>query len=99
MTSPLPFGNWATFIRQESRQVVLTATDAGRDLVIAAKDRARWASRSDKVEKSKRAMKAEMVEWMLVWLDDPAMFPAWSARRRAVMGYTVQRYEHPLEHE
>ena len=46
-----------------------------RDQVIAAKDRARWAARSPEVEESKRRMKAEMVEWMLVWLDDPASFP------------------------
>jgi hypothetical protein len=23
-----------------------------------------------------------MVEWMLVWLGDPAMFPAWAGLRR-----------------
>jgi hypothetical protein len=57
-----------------------------RDQVIAAKDRARWASKSPKVEESKRRMKAEMVEWMLVWLDDPAIFPAWVQLRRRKMG-------------
>jgi len=57
-----------------------------RDQVIAAKDRARWAARSPKVEESKRRMKAEMVEWMLVWLDDPAMFPAWVQLRKQNMG-------------
>ena len=57
-----------------------------RDQVIAAKDRARWAARSPKVEESKRRMKAEMVEWMLVWLDDPAVFPAWVQLRRRNMG-------------
>lgn len=31
-------------------------------------------------------MKAEMVEWMLVWLDDPAMFPAWASVRRLRIG-------------
>jgi hypothetical protein len=31
-------------------------------------------------------MKAEMVEWMLVWLDDPAIFPAWIQLRRQRMG-------------
>ena len=48
-----------------------------RDEIIAAKDRARWASRSPRVEENKRALKAEMVQWMLVWLDDPAVFPVW----------------------
>lgn len=57
-----------------------------RDQVISAKDRARWAARSSKVEESKRRMKAEMVEWMLVWLDDPAIFPAWIQLRRHRMG-------------
>ena len=57
-----------------------------RDQVIAAKDRARWASKSSRVEESKRRMKAEMVEWMLVWLDDPAIFPAWVQLRRQNMG-------------
>jgi hypothetical protein len=31
-------------------------------------------------------MKAEMVEWMLVWLGDPAIFPAWIQLRRQNMG-------------
>lgn len=49
-----------------------------RDQVIAAKDRARWASRRE----DKRRLKTEMVDWMLVWLDDPAMFPQWAELRR-----------------
>jgi hypothetical protein len=54
-----------------------------RSLVISAKDRARFASRNPKVDEAKRAAKEEMVRWMLVWLYDPAMFPAWSRLRRA----------------
>ena len=53
-----------------------------RDEVIAAKDRARWASLSSRVDEHKRELKAEMVEWMLVWLDDPAVFPIWAQLRR-----------------
>jgi hypothetical protein len=53
-----------------------------RDQIIAAKDRARWASLSPRVEENKRALKAEMVQWMLVWLDDPAVFPIWAQLRR-----------------
>ena len=56
-----------------------------RDQVIAVKDRARWAAKSVS-EESKRRMKSEMVEWMLVWLDDPAIFPAWAQLRRKNMG-------------
>jgi len=54
-----------------------------RDQVIAAKDRARWVSRSSRTEEEKGRLKEEMVEWMLVWLDDPAMFASWAATRRA----------------
>ena len=53
-----------------------------RDLVIKAKDRARFASRNPKVSSPKRAEKEEMVQWMLVWLDDPAMFADWVTLRR-----------------
>jgi hypothetical protein len=41
-----------------------------REQVIAAKDRARRLSAS-------KPLKAEMVEWMLVWLGDPSMFATW----------------------
>jgi hypothetical protein len=41
-----------------------------RTEVIRAKDRAKWQS------------KAEMAEWMLVWLGDPAMFGEWARLRR-----------------
>jgi hypothetical protein len=57
-----------------------------RDQVIAAKEGARWAARSPKVEESKRRLKVEMVEWMLVWLDDPAIFPTWVELRKQKMG-------------
>ncbi|HWF10919.1 MAG TPA: hypothetical protein VG297_20765 [Bryobacteraceae bacterium] len=56
-----------------------------RDQVIAAKERARWASKSSRVEESKRRLKAEMVEWMLVWLGDPATFPVWAALRKDII--------------
>jgi hypothetical protein len=56
-----------------------------RDEVIAAKDRARWAAKSPRVEESKRRLKAEMVEWMLVWLGDPATFPVWARLRKDVI--------------
>lgn len=57
-----------------------------RDQVIAAKARARFAASSESVAPEKRRIKAEMVEWMLVWLDDPAMFPAWASVRRSRIG-------------
>jgi hypothetical protein len=56
-----------------------------RDQVIAAKERARWASRNLRAEEAARRRKAEMLEWMLVWLDDPSMFEAWVRLRREAM--------------
>jgi hypothetical protein len=56
-----------------------------RATVIAAKDRMRFASKNQKVDAAKRALKAEMVEWMLVWLGDPSMFPSWASVRKSVI--------------
>ena len=56
-----------------------------RQVVIEAKDRARWLSRSARIDEEKRRVKAEMTEWMLVWLGDPAVFPSWVALRRVKM--------------
>jgi hypothetical protein len=53
-----------------------------RATVITAKDRTRFAARNPKVDPAKQAAKAEMVEWMLVWLADPAMFPTWATLRK-----------------
>ncbi len=46
-----------------------------RNIVIAAKDRARYQSR-------KKPEKEEMVLWMRVWLENPAVFPAWVVLRK-----------------
>lgn len=59
------------------------ARRACREMVIAAKDRSRFASRGAKAEPEKKELKARMVEWMLVWLGDPAVFPIWATLRRA----------------
>lgn len=53
-----------------------------RSQVIEAKDRTRGASRNQRISAEKRAMKAEMVEWFLVWLGDPALFSAWVTLRQ-----------------
>ena len=54
-----------------------------REQVIAAKDRAKWLAARITVAEETRRRKAAMAEWMLVWLGDPALFPAWvSALRR-----------------
>jgi len=54
-----------------------------RKQVIAAKDRAKFQARSPRTAPEKAAEKSEMVQWMLVWLENPEVFPAWvEARKR-----------------
>jgi hypothetical protein len=49
-----------------------------RRQVIAAKDRAKFLAK-------KKPEKAEMAAWMLVWLENPEVFPAWvDARKKAL---------------
>lgn len=54
--------------------------DVCRRRVIEAKDHARLAMRRG--SDHKRALKKEMIAWMLVWLDHPAAFPAWLRLRK-----------------
>jgi hypothetical protein len=53
-----------------------------RKQVIAAKDRARFQARSPRTAPEKAAAKSEMAEWMLVWLENPEVFPAWVEARK-----------------
>ena len=53
-----------------------------RRQVIAAKDRARFIARSPKTAPDKQAQKNEMAQWMLVWLENPEVFPAWVEIRK-----------------
>ncbi|HLN00174.1 MAG TPA: hypothetical protein VK335_12870 [Bryobacteraceae bacterium] len=53
-----------------------------RNVVIQAKDHARLAARSSKITPEKKTMKEEMVQWLLVWLENPGVFPAWVKLRR-----------------
>jgi hypothetical protein len=55
-----------------------------RRQVIAAKDRARFLSRSPRTSAEKKTLNEEMVLWMLVWLENPEVFPAWVAARKRV---------------
>jgi hypothetical protein len=50
-----------------------------RRQVIAAKDRAKFQAR-------KAPGKGEMAQWMLVWLENPEVFPAWVEARKKAMG-------------
>jgi hypothetical protein len=56
-----------------------------RRQVIAAKDRAKFAAASPRTSPEKKAEKQEMAQWMLVWLGDPALFPAWLQARKRVL--------------
>lgn len=54
-----------------------------RRVVMEGKDHAKFATRRAKDE-AVRARKTEMVEWMMVWLENPGIFPAWvELRKRA----------------
>jgi hypothetical protein len=56
-----------------------------RRQVIAAKDRANFLARNPRTAAEKRAQKHEMAQWMLVWLENPEVFPAWVKVRKAEM--------------
>ncbi len=47
-------------------------------LVIEARQHARWAAKRAGADQTK----TEMMQWMLVWLENPAVFPAWASLRR-----------------
>jgi len=55
-----------------------------RRQVIAAKDRAKFLAASPRTPAEKQAQKAEMAEWMLVWLENPGVFPSWVEARKRV---------------
>jgi hypothetical protein len=86
---PQPYrGIWTrTFDELEESLIDMAAAYARipwpcRTAVIRAKERSRFVCRKTKVDEAKRTEKAEMVRWMLVWLDDPAMFATWVRLRR-----------------
>ena len=56
-----------------------------RRQVIAAKDRARFLANNPATAPEKKAEKEEMVRWMLVWLENPEVFPAWVDARKKAM--------------
>ena len=88
--SPAPHVQWKTLEELEGsllrlRQVYSDEPAKRQEVraaVIRTKDRARAASRNPKVSPAKRSEKDEMVKWMLVWLDDPAIFADWVTLRR-----------------
>lgn len=56
-----------------------------RRLVLRAKDRAKLAARAARDE-GRSKEKREMADWMLVWLETPALFRQWSALRVRARG-------------
>lgn len=52
-----------------------------RRLVITGKEHARFAAHAAN-DTSKRAIKLEMTDWMLTWLENPPLFPQWVRLRR-----------------
>lgn len=57
---------------------------ACRRQVIAAKDRAKFLAANSRTPPEKQAQKEEMAQWMLVWLENPEVFPAWLEARKHV---------------
>jgi hypothetical protein len=54
-----------------------------RRQVIAAKDRAKFVAQNSRTAPEKKAEKEEMAQWMLVWLENPEVFPAWAEARKS----------------
>ena len=56
-----------------------------RRQVIGAKDRAKCLAVTPRSTPERRTQKEEMVQWMLVWLENPEVFPAWvDARKKTI---------------
>jgi hypothetical protein len=49
--------------------------------VLTAKDHAKWAAKRA-ADPELRARKEEMIQWMLVWLENPSIFAQWIHLRR-----------------
>ena len=58
---------------------------ACRRAVIEAKDHARLVLRNPKTHPDKAGQKQEMILWLLTWLENPGVFPAWLALRKQAL--------------
>jgi hypothetical protein len=61
---------------------------ASRRAVIAAKEHARFSMRGAKRTPEQREAKQEMILWMLTWLENPGVFPAWLGLRKKARAAT-----------
>jgi hypothetical protein len=57
-----------------------------RRAVITGKEHARLAARRRGASPETRTRKEEMASWMLLWLENPAIFAAWLALRKKAAG-------------
>jgi hypothetical protein len=53
-----------------------------RQAVITGKEHAHLAERRRGASPETQALKREMAEWMLLWLENPAVFPTWLSLRK-----------------
>jgi hypothetical protein len=53
-----------------------------RRQVIGARERSKFLARNPHTPPEKKAVKEEMAQWMLVWLENPEVFPAWAGARK-----------------
>ena len=92
IASGIPMDPLVEGVRQDSldhAQRTLVALSAcyartpreARALVIQAKDHARLALVRDS-DPETRARRQELIDWMIVWVNDPALFPTWVRLRR-----------------
>lgn len=54
-----------------------------RETALKGKNRAQMISRNEKVAPEKRAEKAEIAEWFILWLQSPEIFENWIALRQS----------------
>jgi hypothetical protein len=57
-----------------------------RRAVLVGKDHARLAARRPGASPQSKQQKEEMASWMLVWIENPAIFPTWLALRKKAAG-------------
>jgi hypothetical protein len=53
-----------------------------RQAVITGKEHAHLAARRRAASSETRTLKEEMAAWMLLWLENPAIFPTWLSLRK-----------------
>jgi hypothetical protein len=60
-----------------------TGVRFARQTAMRAKGNALALSRSDNLDRSKRAEQAEYYQWLTIWLETPELFPQWLELRKA----------------